>query len=335
MHEAGVDVSFLARRHIKAMLEHGLLLTDYQGYRSEVTHLQCVDTTQARPFDVVWLTVKCTAVQPSLDELAAFVGQDTIIMCCQNGLGSDQIVRERFPNNQVLRVMVPFNVVLQENEQANSQVREVSKFANYHRGSEGTLCIEKNHSDRLAAWMKLMNSSCLDVAEESNMTGLQWAKLQLNLGNSVNALADIPVKAMLMQRNYRLVIASLMDELLNVAQSQHIQLPKVASVKGHWIPYVLRLPDILFKLLANKMLAIDPTVRTSMWWDIKNGKPTEIQYLNGAVERAGQALGIACPINNAIIALISKKQNGELKGAISASELRKYVLSNDSSKLNG
>ena len=39
------------------------------------------------------------------------------------------------------------------------------------------------------------------------------------------------------------------------------------------------------------MLEVDPTVRTSMWWDLSQGKPTEIDFLNGAVVAAGRRLG--------------------------------------------
>ena len=48
----------------------------------------------------------------------------------------------------------------------------------------------------------------------------------------------------------------------------------------------------IFLRIAQKMLAIDPTVRTSMWWDLGGGKLTEIDYLNGAVVDEGKKLGI-------------------------------------------
>jgi len=136
------------------------------------------------------------------------------------------------------------------------------------------------------------------------MQSLLWAKLQLNLGNSVNALANIPVKTMLQQRDYRLVIALLMKELLLVTKAMHIKLPKVTALPGQYVPYILRLPNGLFNLVANKMLAIDPKVRTSMWWDVSQGKKTEIEYLNGAIVEAAEKLKIPTPANKKIIELI-------------------------------
>ena len=71
------------------------------------------------------------------------------------------------------------------------------------------------------------------------------------------------------------------------------------------IPYVLKLPNFLFTRVANKMLAVDPTVRTSMWWDMSQGKPTEIAYLNGAVVDTGMRIGVSTPANKRIVALIT------------------------------
>jgi 2-dehydropantoate 2-reductase len=89
-----------------------------------------------------------------------------------------------------------------------------------------------------------------------------------------------------------------------VTDKLNITLPKVTSLKAPMVPVVLRLPDFLFKLVANRMLAIDPQVRTSMWWDVSQGKATEIAYLNGAVVNYGERLGIPCPANKKIVSLI-------------------------------
>ena len=189
--------------------------------------------------------------------------------------------------------MVPFNVV------------ELEK-GHLHRGSQGHLTIEQSSQANISSdLVNLLNSPLLPVALTQDMQALLWAKLQLNLGNSINALADIPVKSMLEQRGYRLVIATLMQELLAVSNELGLTLPKVTSVPASVIPYVLKLPNFLFTRVANKMLAVDPTVRTSMWWDMSQGKPTEIAYLNGAVVDTGMRIGVSTPANKRIVALIT------------------------------
>lgn len=319
------SVTFLCRKKVRQKLAKGIKLSDYQMHSAQIKKLSFCEPASPKSvtcdsqdfFDIIWLTVKCTGVERASVELASYVGPKTVIICCQNGLGSEQLIKARFPDNMVLRAMVPFNVV----EMAQGH---------YHRGSEGALTIEDDDSSGqwLNGGISSIVSELLPVGTSQDMDALLWAKLQLNLGNSVNALADIPVKAMLEQRAYRLVIASLMDELLAVTEAQKIKLPKVTALPGQWIPKVLRLPNILFKLVANKMLAIDPNVRTSMWWDVSQGKPTEIDHLNGAIVEAATTLGIECPSNKRVISLINNLATDEPESgrkSYTAAELYRLV----------
>lgn len=296
---AGINVALVCRPAVKNKLAQGMTLGDYQGNQAGPIALTFVERAEQLPqaVNVLWLTVKCTGLSAALAEMAAFIGTNTLILCCQNGLGSDVRVKQAFPHNQVLRVMVPFNVV---------ELRS----GYYHRGSQGELTIERptTQTELIDSLVNQINSLFLPAKTCTDMTALLWAKLQLNLANSVNALADIPVKAMLEQRDYRRVIALLMRELLCVVDNLAIDLPRITALPASWLPNMLVLPDFIFKRIANKMLAIDPTVRTSMWWDLSQGKPTEIDFLNGAVVHHGQTLNIACPANQRLVQLIKHRE---------------------------
>jgi 2-dehydropantoate 2-reductase len=41
-----------------------------------------------------------------------------------------------------------------------------------------------------------------------------------------------------------------------------------------------------------------------MLQDLRNGKPTEIEYMNGAIAALGAARGIPCPVNQALAEII-------------------------------
>ena len=298
----GLETTLVCRPAVKNKLAKGLLLTDYSGNKATVEKLQLIDNEDLAtdifkryPCKFLWITVKCTAVEQASKEILPFINKDTVILCCQNGLGSDEVIKTQFPNNLVLRVMVPFNVA-------------EPKAGHLHRGSEGTIYIERSSAQSviLERLFEQINQPILPVKLTEDMDSILWAKLQLNLGNSVNAIADIPVKSMLEQRAYRLVNAVLMKELLAVTDKLGITLPKLTAVSAHYIPTVLSLPSFLYKRITKKVLAIDPTVRSSMWWDLSQGKKTEIDHLNGAVVRAAEKLNIPCPANKNIIQLIKK-----------------------------
>jgi 2-dehydropantoate 2-reductase len=323
----GFQTTLICRAATKSKLTAGLKLTDYQGHEAMLSKIDVLDDKQLSALNpkvkkalFLWLTVKCTGIKQAVIDIAPLVDENTIILCCQNGLGSDAAVKQAYPNNIVLRVMVPFNVV------------ELSP-GHYHRGSEGKLTIEQTtlSTAGVGALVMSLNSELLPTSTTADMDALLWAKLQLNLGNSVNALADIPVKAMLEQRDYRKVIALLMGELLQVADALNIALPKVTAISAHKIPMVLRLPNFIFSRVANKMLEIDPKVRSSMWWDVSQGKPTEIEHINGAILQHAKTLGIACPVNEKVSDLIIQLSNkteltDEQKPPIAAQTLLARVL---------
>ena len=292
------DVSVVARGDWKQRLQQPLLITDYQGGSVTVPPAHIVSEARPeQPFDIVWLTVKCTALDSIHSVLSELIGPDSVIICCQNGIGSHAIIENAFPKHRVYRAMIPFNVVL-----AGEQ--------HLHKGSEGTLVIQKTDDHALNETLKRsVQSALVNVTFSDNIEAVQWAKLQLNLGNGVNALSGLPVKAMLENRGYRQVIAGLMDELLLVTRCAHISLPKVANVHGKWMPHILRLPNWLFSRVAQQMLAIDPEVKTSMWWDLHMGKQTEKDFLYGAVIAKGEALGLATPNNQAILRLLRQAEN--------------------------
>ncbi len=311
----GLKVSMIVRPAIQARWQNGITLSDYQGNASEKVSpvLFSENWQQLGHCDVLWLTVKCTGVQQAAAEIAPLVGPDTLIICCQNGLGSDQILRQHYPNNPIIRAMIPFNVI----EQTPAQL---------HRGSEGAFTLELGAaSQQISNIASLLQHPLMPVSSTDCMTELLWAKLQLNMGNAVNALADIPVKHMLLEQGYRQVLALLMEELLTVAKAKGLALPKLSAVPASWLPKVLRLPNWLFRRLANKMLAIDSKVRTSMWWDLHHNRATEIDYLNGALVAEADALGIPCPANRTIITMIKQLEQTESKSAISAPALLQAI----------
>lgn len=308
----GHQVRVIGRDKTIKALTKGLRLSDYQGNAAQVPAIYQYHSREQDIVEVIWLTVKCTSLNLAVRELRALVKTGSIVICCQNGLRAVHQMRTAFPNCKVFSAVVPFNVVRLED-------------GTLHRGSEGRLTLPKEIRRVLPELSKTLNSGLLQVRLVSDINAIQAAKLQLNLSNAVNALSDLPVKQMLEDRGYRKVIAHLMREWLEVASTNRIALAKVTKVDGKWLPFILSLPDFMFRRVAATMLDIDPTVKTSMWWDLQQGKPTEVEDLNGEVVRQGVLARNYCPANKVIIDLIheasrQRRETGSYK-ALSASEL--------------
>lgn len=287
----GEPVSLVARPRARARLRAGLRLTDLNGNSASLPAPVFADPGN-RPPDYLWLTVKCTDVEAAVPDMGPHIGRDTVIICCQNGLDSDVVVRRSFPDNLVLRAMVPFNVTALDGH-------------HLHRGSAGVLRLEQHpRVESLAG----LDRPLMPLRLAPDMDAMLWAKLQLNLFNAINALADLPVRSALLRREYRRVYAACMRELLEITSVMNLDLPRLTRVPAQWLPEVLELPNWLFHALARAMLAVDPHVRTSMWWDLRRGKPTEIDFLNGAVVARGRALGIPTPVNERVLSLVREAE---------------------------
>lgn len=54
-------------------------------------------------------------------------------------------------------------------------------------------------------------------------------------------------------------------------------------------------------------------IEPSMLQDLKHGKPCEVDSINGVVCEWGRKCGVPTPVNDRIVEVIKKEQNGELK----------------------
>ena len=99
--------------------------------------------------------------------------------------------------------------------------------------------------------------------------------------------------------------------------------PKIdAPIPASWVPPVMELPDAVFRVVANRLVAIDPNARSSMWEDLQRGHKTEVDFLNGEIVRLGAAVGVPTPINSRIVELVKQAEKGGTPPSLSAADLR-------------
>jgi 2-dehydropantoate 2-reductase len=215
-----------------------------------------------------------------------------VVVSLQNGIGNADTLRACVAATQrgVAR-LVPFNVVPTQAEGAAPR---------FHRATSGTIRIAAG----VAGLRNLIDATGAPVAEHDDMAAVLWAKLVLNLNNALNALSGLPLAAQLADRHWRVLLAAQIAEALTVLRAADVRLARIEAVPPRAIPLILRLPDFIFRAVADRMLAIDPAARSSMWEDLERRRPTEIDHLQGAIiELAGKA-GIAVPVTARIARLI-------------------------------
>ncbi len=288
---AGATVDFVGRpRVIGDLHARGLRLTDRDGRDQHLSpsvlrlHLQV--PSDAQP-DLVLLCVKSGATEDAARELARELPAGTPVLSLQNGLNNAVKAAGVAPTLTWLAGMVPFNIAELEP-------------GHFHRGTDGRLAAQ-NHAC-LQALTDLFESAALPLDLHADLRPVQLGKLLLNLNNPVNALSGLPLRAQLLSSKHRRQLADLMREALNLMRLDGTEPARLTPLPWDVLIAVLRLPTPLFRLVASRMLKIDPKARSSMADDLAAGRPTEIDALSGEIVRLASRLGRTAPLNMKMVA---------------------------------
>lgn len=289
---AGAEVHFIGRpRVLAALAANGLTVTDLQGGRVVVPASGLRLASTCTPAPLVLLCVKSGSTAEAAGQLQRCMAPGSLAISLQNGVANTAVAARAAPGLTWLPGMVPFNVA------------ELGP-GHYHRGTVGVLALQDHPA--LQPWLPLFAAAGLRLDLHADLQPVQWAKLLLNLNNPVNALSGLPLRAELLDRDCRTVLAALQDEALAALAAAGITPARITPVPPRWLPSMLRLPTPIFRRVAARMLRIDGKARSSMADDLALGRPTEVDAMCGAVTRLAQAHGLRAPLNEALVALLSK-----------------------------
>jgi 2-dehydropantoate 2-reductase len=297
---AGRKAILLARPHIEEVLrKDGLRVSDLDGrdrrMAPESLNVTADPAAALSGADIVLVTVKSGATQEMAALIAAHARPAAVVLSLQNGVDNADRLRAGLGPRLVVAGMVPFNVVQSPSGELPLGV---------HRASAGKVMIEDGVPDLVG----LLDVDGFAASARGDMTAVLWGKLLLNLNNALVALCGLPLAAQLADRPWRLILAGQIDKALAAMRASGIEPARIAGLRPALLPKVLRLPDWLFKVLARRMLAIDPKARSSMWDDLQRGRPTEIDDLQGAILRLADRAGTPAPLIERITTLVRKAE---------------------------
>lgn len=312
----GINTVLVGREKIvREISNNGLRITDFRGKDFHLSSKQVNCTTSIESLadrDIILITLKSASSETTAKELKGFLSDKTTVISFQNGVRNASILRSVLTQSEVLAGMVPFNVLWNE-------------AAHFHCGTSGKLVVEKHASSSTSTEkaVSLLNNVGLETKASTNVEGILWGKLIFNLNNAINALAGVPLKEEFSNIGYRKIVAATMNEALFILKKSGVKAKATGGMIPTIAPLVLSLPDFLFFKIAAGMIKIDPQARSSMWQDLKQGRKTEIDYINGEIVNLAKKNNLTAPINTAIIALIKEIEASNQLPRFSAPELTK------------
>ncbi len=313
----GRKVTFLGRPRVLGEIEgDGLTLTDFSGLSRNLhkTRLRLSDDPSCLAgAALVLVTVKSGATAEMAALIARHAPETAPVVSLQNGMDNAAALRARLAGRDVRAGMVGFNVV------PKGQGR-------FHRATSGEIAIRSGPG----ALGDLLTVPGLDVRETDEIEALQWGKLLVNLNNALNALSGLTLRDQLANREWRRLMADQMAEGLRVLRAGGIPVRSTTPLPAWMSPHVLRLPTPLFRRIAARMLTVDPSARSSMAYDLRQGRRTEIDSLQGEIINLGRAYGVPTPISAAVArAVIQAGRDGAPGPGLGVDQVKALVGRDD------
>jgi 2-dehydropantoate 2-reductase len=299
---AGHGVTLFGRPDLMhAIALNGLRITDCDGRDETVAPGRIATTTDPQTAlgqaTTVIVTVKSDATAEMARLIARRAPSGSAVVSFQNGTGNAAALREVLGTTaQVIAGMVPFNIL---------QMRDDGDVPHMHRATSGRIHIAQG-SPRLAAQLNVKGAP---IVAHRDMTAVAWGKLILNLNNALNALSGLPLKQELADRQWRLILAAQAKEALEALRANGLSPARIDGINPRLMPFGLRLPDFMFRIVARPMLAVDPLARSSMWEDLERRRKTEIDHLQGAIIALANKAGTAATVNTRVRDLIRDAEN--------------------------
>ncbi len=282
---AGHDVTLIGRpQHVQAIRRDGLRM-ETATFDVHIPLKADTEPAAAQGADVVLFCVKSTDTLEAARQLQPFLAPHTLLLSMQNGVDNAERLRE------VLVQPVSAAVVY-----VATGMIGPGHVKHYGRGE---LVIEPAQGAEAVAQAFIAAGVPTDVSH--NARGALWAKLLINCAyNAMSAVTQQSYGQLVQGVGVWAVLDDLVNEGLAVARASGVE------VAGDVHEAVRKIAQTM------------PGQLSSTAQDLKRGKPTEIDHLNGYLVRRGEALGVPTPTNRVMHALVRLMQAPALASSVAS-----------------
>jgi len=282
--ENGNEVYFIDvfKEHIDMINKKGLCIVE-KGKERYIKNVKAtMDPSEVGIVDLAIVFVKSTITDIAVEQNRAVIGEDTIVLTLQNGIG----------NIEKINNFVDINQIVAGTSANGASMIEPGKIN--HAGNGGTVIgeISGQITDRIKRLKELLDLEKLGPCQISdNVMGLIWDKLLVNAGiNPLTAVTGFKNGELLEHEESLEILENLVNEGIQVAEALGIKL-------SHTTP----------EHCKNVCRATAENI-SSMLADVMNKRKTEIMNINGSIVREGKRLGIPTPFNEVMTNLVLLKE---------------------------
>ena len=267
--------------HIEAIRTHGLRVDGASGDRR--VQPRALDAPPNEIVDLLILAVKATQVDRAAAEARGMMGAHTRVVTIQNGFGSGEIVARHLGGERlVIGVAAAFGASITAPGHAHHKGMEAIKLGAYAG-------LSSNDVDAVAEVWRAAGFNAVGVPD---ILATQWEKLICNASfSAVCALTGLTVGAAMASRHIGRLCIDAGVEAWEVGRRACPGIT-VADPAAH------------IRAFAERVAGAKP----SLLQDIEARRPSEIDFINGAIPREAERIGHTAPVNSALAALVRDKE---------------------------
>lgn len=286
----GADLYLVDRykAHMDKIASDGLTFTSPSG--TQVIHgFHTSSSAKELPvMDVVILMVKATQTDDVMADTMACIGEETVVVSLQNGLGNDEVLMKYVP---ATRIMYGAGVIGTELSAPACCVSKPETGIQMFFGA-----VEKSEiTDRVGKELEkcFIDGGCMTSFEEDVRT-LLWKKAVTNSGYNASTTVT------------RLKVREVMDdevgfEIMKAVWKEGSAVAEACGVHGIW-----ELIEADIENVRNNLGDYYPSMAQDA---VINKRQTEISVLNGAIAAYGARYGVPTPYNTVLSQIIMTIQN--------------------------
>ncbi len=286
------EVGVLTRRdeHARALNDGGLRISGKSDFTAVVD--ATADPAALADFDLGIVATKATQLEEAARQLAGRFPRATL-MTIQNGLGAEEVVGEQggWPLISAVTFM--------------SGVRHADDHVEYELDTEtwlGPFAGTATYEDAREI-EALLTASGLHARAFPDLRPAQWSKLIFNATvNTVSALTGLPHVSAFAARGRETDLGHLVHDLMLEGDA----VAAAAGVRLHEDPWEMNVHAVRRgeTLAAEGAYAHVP----SMLEDVRAGRPTEVDFITGALVREAARHGVPVPLHQAMYRLVKARE---------------------------
>lgn len=277
---AGHRVHMIGRTpwHVEAIGAHGLRIVGPDGERV-VPVASAATTVPTETIDLVILAVKAADVATAATQLPPMLGESTVVLTVQNGLGSAEVVADVVGADRLaVGIASGFGASVPEPGVVQHKAMRAVRFGAF-------ASLTPSAVESIAeAW----RAGGFDAEAVDDIVAMQWEKLICNVAYSAPCALT------------GLTVGEVMDheQVGPVSRDAAVEATEVARALGVGIDVA----DPIAHIRA--FGASIPAAKPSALQDIEARRISEIPVINGAVPTAAARIGRAAPVNDMLTRLV-------------------------------